>query len=332
MKFGSLEVPKALGAILAHAHALPDKRLKKGHHLSQDDITALIDSGVETIIVAQLDKGDVEENAAAEQIALAFQSPNITAASAFTGRVNLHADRPGLFFADSELINAINRISPAITVSTLSDGIFVESGRMVATVKIIPLAAKSSAVKQAVKLINQSRAFTLSASQVHRVGLVATQLLQLKKSTMDKTAKILTERLDLAGSSLVVEKRVPHSAAELAEALKQIAQACDLIIIFGASAITDIEDVIPTGLVHAGGQVDTFGMPVDPGNLLLTGSLQSIPVIGAPGCARSSAENGFDWVLQRVLAKLPVDQNYLTSLGVGGLLKEIHSRPQPRSG
>ena len=42
---------------------------------------------------------------------------------------------------------------------------------------------------------------------------------------------------------------------------------------------------------------DHLGMPVDPGNLLLLGELDGKPVIGAPGCARSPKENGFDWVL-----------------------------------
>ena len=71
-------------------------------------------------------------------------------------------------------------------------------------------------------------------------------------------------------------------------------------------------------------------MPVDPGNLLLVGSLGGKPVIGAPGCARSPKENGFDWVLQRFLAGLPVGRREIASLGVGGLLMEIVQRGQLR--
>ena len=71
-------------------------------------------------------------------------------------------------------------------------------------------------------------------------------------------------------------------------------------------------------------------MPVDPGNLLVLGSLGNIPVIGAPGCARSPKENGFDWVLARILAGETVTSTDIARMGVGGLLKEIPSRPQPR--
>ena len=53
-------------------------------------------------------------------------------------------------------------------------------------------------------------------------------------------------------------------------------------------------------------------------------------MIGAPGCARSPKENGFDWVLMRLLAGLPVSRADITGMGVGGLLMEIVTRPQPR--
>ena len=105
-----------------------------------------------------------------------------------------------------------------------------------------------------------------------------------------------------------------------------------MLIVFGASAIADRRDVIPAAIEAAGGTVDHFGMPVDPGNLLLLGSLGGVPVIGAPGCARSPRENGFDWVLQRLLADIPVTSADIRRLGAGGLLMEIVSRPQPRLG
>src|SRR5206468_10926446 len=89
--------------------------------------------------------------------------------------------------------------------------------------------------------------------------------------------------------------------------------------------------VIPAALESAGGAIEHFGMPVDPGNLMLIGKLRGAPVIGAPGCARSPKENGFDWVLMRLLAALPVSREDVTGMGVGGLLMEIVTRPQPRA-
>ena len=102
------------------------------------------------------------------------------------------------------------------------------------------------------------------------------------------------------------------------------------MVVFGASAIADRRDVIPAAVEAIGGRIEHFGMPVDPGNLMLIGTARGQPVIGAPGCARSPKENGFDWVLMRLLAGLPVSRADITGMGVGGLLMEIVTRPQPR--
>jgi molybdenum cofactor cytidylyltransferase len=105
----------------------------------------------------------------------------------------------------------------------------------------------------------------------------------------------------------------------------------EMVVVFGASAIADTRDVIPAAVEEIGGRIEHFGMPVDPGNLMLVAQAQGRPVIGAPGCARSPKENGFDWILMRLLAGLPVTRADITGLGVGGLLMEIVTRPQPRA-
>jgi len=131
----------------------------------------------------------------------------------------------------------------------------------------------------------------------------------------------------------MAERRVPHEEAALKAAMKELLGfGAELVIVFGASAIADRRDVIPAALSGIGGAIEHFGMPVDPGNLLLIGKAGEVPVLGAPGCARSPVENGFDWVLMRLLAGLKVTRAELTGMGVGGLLMEIVTRPQPREG
>ena len=116
----------------------------------------------------------------------------------------------------------------------------------------------------------------------------------------------------------------------MAQALSGIES--DLVLILTGSATSDQQDVAPEALREAGGTVTRFGMPVDPGNLLFLGQLRERPVIGLPGCARSPALNGADWVLSRVACGLEVSDDDIAAMGVGGLLKEIPSRPQPRRG
>ena len=167
--------------------------------------------------------------------------------------------------------------------------------------------------------------------RIRKVGVISTMLPGLAAKVIEKTMRVTAERLAPAGAAIVAERRIPHEKDALAKALEEVLrEGAELVIVFGASAIADRRDVIPAAVEAIGGRVEHFGMPVDPGNLLLLAEARGRPLLGAPGCARSPKENGFDWVLMRLLAGLEVPREAITGLGVGGLLMEIVTRPQPR--
>ncbi len=332
MIFGTVSTADALGAILAHGVRLGAARFKKGRVLSDRDIAALAASGIASVVVARLEDGDVAEDEAAARIAGAASGAGMRIGAAFTGRVNLYAEADGLARIEAPAIEAANRIHEAITVATLPPFAKVAKGQMIATIKIIPFAAPAPAVEAAERALrHHAPAVTVTAFAPHGASLISTFLPDTRPSLLDKNRLAIEQRLTALGSSLVAELRVPHQTAALAKALGEAAAGgADPILVFGASAITDRRDVIPAAIAAAGGEIVHFGMPVDPGNLLLLGRLGTRTVIGLPSCARSPKLNGFDFVLWRVLAGLPVDRNALAAMGVGGLLTEIPSRPQPR--
>jgi molybdenum cofactor cytidylyltransferase len=331
LKFGPVAIDKAEGGIVAHAVRREGLVLKKGELVRASDIAALRDAGVETIVVAQLDPGDVGEDEAAKRIAEAAAGPNVRVELPFTGRSNLFAECNGILLTDVGSIDRINDIDERITIATLPSYRAVVEGEMIATVKIIPFALPAKLADAACDEARHSP-ITVRPYQPHRIGVISTLLPGLKPTTIAKTLRVLEERVAPARSQLVADLRVPHETKALAEAIIQARETSDIIIIFGASAITDRRDVIPSALEAAGGEIEHFGMPVDPGNLMLIGRIGSTRVLGAPGCARSPKENGFDWVLQRMLAGIEVRSADIRRMGVGGLLMEIISRGQPRSG
>lgn len=333
MKFGRFPLTEGAGLVLAHALRTDGPNFPKGHRLTQGEAETLRAGGLETVIAVRLDDGDLEENTAAERIARAFRGRHHRVTEAATGRVNLHATTAGLFVADSDVVNRLNRIDPSITFACLSSHVPVMDGEMVGTVKIIPLAAPAAKVEAAQRLLATELPFEILPFEPHAVSLIATTLPSLKPSVMDKTVRVLSRRLQASGSVIVRESRVAHETAAVAHALAAaLAEPAPrrLVVIFGASALTDFDDVIPAAIRAAGGRVVHAGLPVDPGNLLVLGQVDGVTVIGAPGCARSPSENGFDWVLNRVLAGRPPQPEDLTGWGVGGLLKEIPHRPSPR--
>ncbi|WP_375464979.1 molybdopterin-binding protein [uncultured Methylobacterium sp.] len=333
MKFGPVPVGAAVGLIAAHTIRAGGATLRKGRSIPPETIAGLEAEGVRDLVAVTLEPDDVGEDAAAEALARHVAGAGLRREPPFTGRCNLFAMEAGVLVIDRAGIDAINGVDEAITVATLPPFKPVVAGEMIATVKIIPYAVPGAVLARAHAATAQG-ALRVAPYRRRRVGVVSTRARSLKEATIDRTLAILTERLAPTGAEIVADARVPHAPAAVAAALTDVVEraGADLAIVFGASAIADRRDVIPAGIEAAGGRVIHLGMPVDPGNLLLVGARGDVPVIGAPGCARSPKENGFDWVLHRLLADLPVTRADIVALGVGGLLMEIVSRPQPRSG
>jgi molybdenum cofactor cytidylyltransferase len=326
VRFGLVPVAEAIGALAAHSVRAGTTMVKKG------TLVTLKQAGVERLIAARFEPGDVSEDEAAWRLAQSLAGENVVAEAPFTGRSNLHAKASGMLLIDVDTINGFNAVDEAMTVATLPAYKPVIVGEMVGTVKIIPYAIPEILLQNGLVAIGRE-ALRIAPYARCSVGLVSTVLPGLKPSVIDKTVAVLARRLKPANARIVRDCRVSHDAAVLAQELSDLAEGdTQLIIVFGASAIADRRDVIPSAIEMAGGRVEHFGMPVDPGNLLLVGSIAGKPVIGAPGCARSPKENGFDWILHRLLADIPVTRADIMSLGVGGLLMEIVSRPQPREG
>lgn len=334
MIFGTLPTAQAEGAVLAHAVQAAGVDFKKGRRLSADDIARLVAAGVADVMAARLAPDDVHEDAAAAGIAAAVAGPEIRRGPAFTGRVNLFAEDAGVFAVDREAIDRLNRIDEAVTIATLPAFALVTPRQMVATVKIIPFAVPGPAMA-AVRQLLAATGPTLRVApfQALRYGLIQTRLGGTRPKVLDKTAEITARRVAAVGGTLLAERRCTHDVPTLAREIRAaLAGGSQILLIAGASAITDRRDVLPAAIERAGGRIAHFGMPVDPGNLLLLAHIGEVPVLGLPGCARSPKLNGFDWVLQRLAAGLPVGRDDITGLGVGGLLTEIPTRPQPRAG
>ena len=328
MIFGAVPVGEAAGGLLAHSVRMADGSIRKGTRLADEHLARLRNAGIGEVVVARLEEDDVHEDVAARTIAEAVAGEGLEVEAPVTGRCNLLATTAGVVVVDRQAIDRLNRIDPAITIATVPEYAAVSPGQMVATVKIIPFAVPRARLDAVEKTV----AVSVAAYRPHSVGLTSTMLPTLKASVMDKTRRLLEARLAPAAGRVAREDRVPHETGALAQSLKEQKQeGADILVVFGASAVVDADDVIPAAIRAAGGTVERLGMPVDPGNLLVLGRIGETPVVGAPSCARSPRENGFDWVLQRLLADVDVDSDHIAGLGVGGLLMEIATRPQPRA-
>jgi molybdenum cofactor cytidylyltransferase len=332
MIFAELPVADCEGTLLVHSIRSGGIGFRKGRVLNATDIAALQQAGVERIAVVRIEPGDIGEDDAAAAIARATAGSRLDVAQPFTGRCNLIAAAHGLIVIDRAAIDALNLVDEAVTIATLPPYEPVQPGDMVATVKIMPFAIRGDLLDRALKVLANNAPLRIAPFHDRSVSLIQTRLPGIKESVLDKTVDIVNGRLAAMGGSPIHERRCPHTLDAVSDATRAAIQGgAKIVLIAGASAITDRRDVLPAGIEAAGGTIEHFGMPVDPGNLLLLARIGDTPVLGLPGCVRSPKLNGFDWVLQRFMADLPVTPCDLMQMGVGGLLKEIPSRPQPRA-
>ncbi len=330
MQFGPVPLDQALGAVLAHSVPLREGRLRKGCILGAAEIAALQAGGVGEVTVARLDPGEVPEDEAATRLAQALV-PNpagqlLLPSKAFTGRVNLNATAPGLAEVDVAAVHALNRVHPAITLATLAPLTRVVTGALTGTVKIIAYAVPEAALHAACEVAKA--AIRVRPVVLQSATLILTEVPGMNAKLAAKGRKAVEARVRALGMRLADVVTVPHDAGSVAKGVR--GATGDILLILTGSATSDLHDTAPEGVRLAGGLVTRFGMPVDPGNLLFLGSLEGRPVVGLPGCARSPALNGADWVLERLACGLPVGDDEIAAMGVGGLLKEIPIRPQPR--
>ena len=335
MKFGPVPTSETVGAVLAHSlYVLSGEtgssyRIAKGTVLTNAHINDLIADQQTNIVVARLEQGDIEEDEAATRLAAAI-APNseqlgIRISAAGAGRVNLYAIHSGVVVIDEAAVMALNTVDPMITVATVPQLHRADKNGMIATIKIIAYSVPGASLSQAEIL--GANTIHIAPPQYRRATLIETQVCEELPST--KGCDAMRGRLDRFGVTLMDRTVVSHSEAAITAALAQADG--DFILLLTASATSDPMDVGPQALRKAGGEVTGFGMPVDPGNLLFFGRLGAKPVIGLPGCARSPSLNGADWVLERLMCGISVSQGDIAAMGVGGLLKEIPTRPQPRA-
>lgn len=336
MRFGAVPLDSAVGHLLAHKLIDADghKLLGKGRKLTDADITLLDRHGFTEVIVAALDPTDIHEDEAARRVGLALAGSGVSVKTPGVGRANLIAEQTGPLRLNVPALERLNNIDEGITIATIREHTLVRPGDLLALVKIIPFAVPEARVID-VEATASEHAPILAVRPLRSrsVGLILSGPPHSHQQLMESFCEPVQKRVESLGSTLDDTIYTAHTVAALTDAIRaQRAAGRELILLAGISAIIDREDVVPSALEAAGGNVVHFGVPVDPGSLLMLGYLDEIPVIGAPGCIKSLKTNVIDWILPRLLAGERLTRAHLVAMGHGGLLDDISDRPMPRGG
>jgi molybdenum cofactor cytidylyltransferase len=339
MNFGPVPLDQAEGKILGHHIAGPSGRraFRKGRPLTAEDIQALCELGREIVYVAELEADDVDEDTAALRVADAVKGSGLCVSKAHVGRVNLEATEFGLLRVDAGRLTRLNE-SEGVTLATLETNSIVTAGKTVATVKVIPFAVPEAEVTRAEAIAAEGPVAMIGLQELlpRSVAVVLSGSPSVEQRVMENFERPLRERVEALGSEIrsvdYISLEDQQGESALADVLiRRVNDGANLILLAGETAIMDRYDIAPRAIERAGGEVTCFGAPVDPGNLLMLAYLQDVPILGAPGCARSPKVNVIDWVLPRLLAGDRLARMDILALGHGGLLEDTPLRPMPRS-
>jgi hypothetical protein len=337
MKFEPIPLSDAKGKILGHNIAGPDgqRMLRKGKPLTDEDLDKLRALGRTSVYVAEMERDDVDENKAARRIAEAICGPGLHISGVASGRANLLSDETGILRIDVDRLAQINECN-GVTLATLTTHSPVHPRQIVATVKIIPYAVPESMVSRVEAIASGSSPIVgLDTLPARSVGMILSGSASLHERLLSDFTP-LRDRIEKLGSSVVRTDFValedePDEVA-LAQMLRQhVASGIGMILLAGETAIMDEHDILPRAVERAGGHVESVGAPVDPGNLLMVAYLNEVPVVGAPGCARSRKTNIVDWILPRLLVGDHLTRRDIIELGHGGLLQDVRERGMPRA-
>lgn len=323
MKIVKVPLNQAIGQILLHNQASADgrKAVKKGQCLTQADIALLQDLGRVEVYVAILADDDLDENEAARRLGQAIATTGLTPSTATTGRVNLIAATTGLFKVDIERLLAFNAFE-GLTLATIPTNTVVQPKTMVGTIKIIPYGVPHRRLQAAEALVAQTPLVALKPFKIRQAALITTGSPAARDKVMEGFIPALRDRLASYTTEMLVGPYVPEDEAEIGEALQwALGSGAQMILIAGETSIMDADDITPRAIKAIGGEIVHYGMPVEPGNLMMLAYRGDIPIVGAPGCAKSKSHNVVDMVLPRLAAGEHLTRQDLIALGHGGLLK-----------
>lgn len=322
MKAQTVDVKSSTGRVLCCTVFRPGgkKLLAKGHVISDEDIRILESEGMEKIWVTELEDGEIGEDEAVCQVASEMGCGALEIRLAAGGRANLLATEKCCVLVDDELLKQIN-CTASIAIATSLNFSYAAAGQRIATVKSAPFAVASSQLEAVIGILKE-RGPILQARPVRNpiVGVLYTDPVNGDRARQ-LFENIMRQRLEHFGLGANLVLSCVEDDNAVARSMQHLLRSKpNVILIASTTAPAGPEDVIGRAMLRVGAQIERFLAPVEPGNLLLMGYKDDVPIVSAPGCFRSAKGNVVDLLLPPLLARYRVSGWEIACLGHGGLL------------
>jgi molybdenum cofactor cytidylyltransferase len=322
MRALTVDVKESTGRILCCTIFRPGGRklLAKGHVLSDEDVRLLETEGMNQVWVTELEEGEVGEDDAVMTVASAMCCGAVEIRLAAGGRANLIATEDCCALVDDELLKQIN-CTASVVIATVSNFSYVRAGERLCTIKSAPFAVAQSQLEAVVSILNE-RGPILQARPARDTG-VAVLYTDPVHGDRARTLfeSILRTRLERFNASIRYALTAIEDEESVTRAMGHLLKAKPAVLLVASTtAPAGPEDVIGRAMGRVGAHIERFLAPVEPGNLLLMGYKDEVPIVSSPCCYRSAKPNVLDLLLPPVLSKYRVSGWEIACLGHGGLM------------
>lgn len=322
------EAPANLaGAVLTRDVDVDGERWTKGRRLTGDDLrraAAVPALPGRPITVLLPDAGDIHEDDAARRISQAVAGHGLAGSEPAQSRIDLRATYPGLVRVDVPALDRINGID-SVEVFTILDGRVVESGALVASVKVAPHLIPDVEVERAERRAARAgRRGVVSVAPMRPRRVAAIVKESIRGIARDRFEASVRAKVEGLGSALVGIDYVNDAIEPVVTAVRARARGrapgrADLILTAGSGS-TDPVDPFFLAIAELGGRIVSHGIPAHPGSMLWLAVLGRVPILGLPSCGAYSRATAADLVLPALLAGAPASRRTIARLGHGGIL------------
>lgn len=320
-----IPVEEAVGQVLCHDLTrivngkMKGTQFRKGHVIQESDIPMLLSMGKRTVYVWEMIEGMVHENDAAERLLAICQSANMLPSEVREGKIELKATCDGLFQVDTDRLNQINSIDE-IMIATRHSNTVVHPGDKLAGMRVIPLVVSEQKLLQAEKISKNIPILEVHPFTLKKAGIVTTGSEVSQGIIQDTFTPVLIEKLKEYSIEVISHLTVDDQKENIISAIRETrTSGADVILCTGGMSV-DPDDNTPAAIRDSGAEIITYGTPVLPGAMFLTGYFEDgTPVLGLPGCVMYEKATVFDLVMPRIAAGIRMQKQDFIQMGNGGL-------------
>ena len=320
-----MKTTDAVGQVLCHdiTQIIKDEKkgpvFRKGHIIREEDVPVLLSVGKDSVYIWENDENMLHENDAAEILRAICQSENMHATDPSEGKIELIAERDGLFLVDLERLRAVNALGDMM-IATRSSGFMVKKGDKLCGTRVIPLVIEKARMERAREVAGTEPIMRLIPVRPKKYGVVTTGNEVYYGRIQDTFTPVIQEKLTEYGCEMTEHVTLNDDHAKITAAInRMLANGCEMVFCSGGMSV-DPDDKTPLAIKNTGARIVSYGAPVLPGAMFLVSYTDDgRPICGLPGCVMYAKRTIFDLVLPYLVTDTPVTKEFLAGLGNGGL-------------